>query len=71
MLVYTRDVKGGGPVNGIRRIRGETGNQEKGAEEPRLLSVEILSVGPMFRELDMRRLHYYVERPAFFRHVPV
>lgn len=59
-------------MNMVRRIRGVMGELGKGAgEDSRLLNVEVLSVGPAFRELDMRRLHYYIERPVFFRYVPV
>lgn len=63
--------KGGGPVNMVRRIRGVMGELGRGVNVENAINVEVMSVGPLFRELDMRRLHYYIERPAFFRHAPV
>jgi hypothetical protein len=49
-------------------VMGELG---KGVNMESGINVEVLSVGPLFRELDMRRLHYYIEKSAFFRHAPV
>jgi hypothetical protein len=66
-----RDEKGGGPVSMVRRIRGVMGELGRGVNMERPINVEVLSVGPLFRELDMRRLHHYMERSAFFRHAPV
>ncbi|MDD5340734.1 MAG: hypothetical protein PHV13_05855 [Candidatus ainarchaeum sp.] len=71
-LVYTEIGTGGGSVNTVRRIRGVMGELGKGAgARSRLLNVEVISVGQVFRELDIRRLHYYIERPLFFRHAPM
>lgn len=66
-----RDETGGGPVNMVRRIRGVMGELGRGVNMEDNINVEVLAVGPLFRELAMRRLHYYIERPAFFRHAPV
>ncbi|MFN7990790.1 MAG: hypothetical protein U0R44_01390 [Candidatus Micrarchaeia archaeon] len=41
-----------------------------GEERGDLINVEILSVGPLFRELDNRHLNVYLQRAPFFRHLP-
>ncbi len=35
------------------------------------INLEILSVGPQFREVDYRRLEDYVKRAPFYRKAPM
>ncbi len=57
----------------VRRIRGVMGELGRGVKKEAAgnINVEVLSVGPLFRELDLRHLQPYLEKPLFFRHVPV
>ena len=35
------------------------------------VNLEILSVGPVFREVDYRELWAYIKKPPFSRHAPL
>ena len=66
-----------GSVNMIARIPGavgELGNgvtqkPEDAVKEP--VRLEILSIGPLFKEVDFRRLYWDIKRAPFFKHVPI
>jgi len=58
----------------VRGIMGELGRSgrlmpEEADHEP--INVEIISVGPVFQELDYRDLYWDIQRPPFFKHVPI
>ena len=63
-------------VNMVARVTGAMGELGKGViqtedrvREP--VRLEILSVGPLFREVDFRRLYWDIQRAPFFKHVPI
>jgi hypothetical protein len=66
-----------GSVNMVARVTGTVGELGKGmvqrpedmVREP--VSLEILSVGPLFREVDLRRLYWDMKKVPFFKHVPI
>ena len=66
-----------GSVNMIARVTGAVGELGKGVpqkpedavREP--VRLEILSIGPLYREVDFRRLYWHIQRAPFFKHVPI
>ncbi len=66
-----------GSVNMVSRVTGVMGQlgkgmaqgQEDAVREP--ANLEILSVGPLYRELDLRRLYWNIKRAPFYKHVPI
>lgn len=66
-----------GSVNMIARVTGVMGKLGKGvAVRPEEavrgpVRLEILSVGPLFREVDFRRLYWDIKKAPFYKHVPM
>jgi hypothetical protein len=66
-----------GSVNMVSFVRGtvgELGKNEKGFEEEKVeepVNLEILSVGPLFQEVDHKRLYWQTKKAPFFKHVPM
>lgn len=62
-----------GSVNMVSRVSGVMGKLGKrsaeGADGP--VSVEVLSVGPLARDVDYKRLYWDMIRAPFYKHVPI
>jgi hypothetical protein len=54
----------------IRRVGGIMGELGRGPCPEKKLNVEILAVGPMFQELDMRELYQDTKKTPFCRYAP-
>lgn len=68
----------GGTINMVGRVRGimgelggktEMSHESEGGDNA--LNVEILSIGRVFNELDLRSLYLYIKRPPFYSYVPI
>lgn len=65
-----------GQVNMIRMVSGVQGELGRDArympeERQEHVCVEIFSIGPLFQELSYRQLYWDIQKPPFFRHVPI
>jgi len=54
----------------VRRVGGIMGELGRGLRSDKKLSVEILALGPMFRELDIRELFQDTKKASFCRYGP-
>ncbi|MBU0591385.1 hypothetical protein KKF81_00050 [Candidatus Micrarchaeota archaeon] len=54
-------------------IMGELGRITKSDEEliQEPINIEILSLGPLFNQIDYGRLYWQTQRAPFFKHVPI
>jgi hypothetical protein len=58
-------------VRRVGGVMGELGRGLRALSKKRPIDVEVLSVGPLFQELDLRWLYMDLQRPPFFRHAPI
>ena len=58
-----------GSVNMVSRVMGVGGQLGKGTEQAK--NLEILSVGPQYREVDYRELYLLMKKPPFLKQVPL
>ena len=60
----------GGSVGMVSFVMGTGGELGRRVERKAPVSLEILSVGPQFRELDYRTKYALTRRPPFVHHMP-